>query len=277
MTTPQDPGAHPDPTGSPAWSLEKSGAAPAADPAAAQGQWYQDPSGQWWYQDPTGQWYQDPRHAEQSAPTQYDQGAQYPPADQSQPWAGYPQQPAQDQSTYGSYQTQPGYGQPAYGQQYPATYQSYPGYPSYGTGFGPTPQTSNRRPGVVIASSVLWFITAAVLLGVGFPLTVYFGTASDADLISDLDLGSGDDPDDFRTGFMTLGIVGMVLGVVLAILAIFVLRGQNWARVTVTVVGALAALTLLISLVGWLLPVVAIVLQFLPAANTWFRSRPGAS
>ncbi|MFS0732732.1 hypothetical protein ABC304_12090 [Microbacterium sp. 1P10UB] len=74
------------------------------------------------------------------------------------------------------------------------------------------------------------------------------------------------------------GIVGGILHV---LFAVFMLRGHNWARVVLTVLGGLTLIGLGINAFGgdWvsavtlLLTIAGIVLMYLPASNPWFRRR----
>ena len=71
-----------------------------------------------------------------------------------------------------------------------------------------------------------------------------------------------------------LGSVALVLGLLTVIFGLLLLRGANWARILVTVVGVLG-LPLFLPIFPLIL--LGIVLQFLPSSNAWFRSRAAAA
>jgi len=70
-----------------------------------------------------------------------------------------------------------------------------------------------------------------------------------------------------------LGSVNLVVGLLTVIFGLLLLRGANWARILVTVLGVLA---MPLFLPVFPLVLLAIVLQFLPSSNAWFRSRAAA-
>lgn len=176
-----------------------------------------------------------------------------------------PQDP-RDQQGQPGYPYQPGYdqGQPA---GYPAgSTQPYPGQPQV------------RRPGVLVVSVVLWVLTGLFLLFVGFGSVSAGGSRAAQQQISryvDTLAGYGMqvDPAMVQRALVVTGIVALALGALLVILALLMLARQNWARVLLTIVGVLALLPLLGTVVGPLVVLVAIVLHFLPPANAWFRAR----
>ena len=135
------------------------------------------------------------------------------------------------------------------------------------------------RPGVVVASVVLWVLTGLFFLLSGLVLALAGGSQTVQDQLDDAVAQSGVqiDPETLRQGVVVTGVVLAVLGALLIILSLLMLLRSNAARILLTVLGVLVALLLLGTVVGTLVVLVAIVLQFLPPANAWFRSRPNAA
>ena len=136
------------------------------------------------------------------------------------------------------------------------------------------------RPGVVVASVVLWVLTGLFFLLSGLVLALAGGSQTVQDQLDDAVAQSGVqiDPETLRQGVVVTGVVLAVLGALLVILPLLMLLlRSNVARILLTVLGVLVALLLLGTVVGTLVVLVAIVLQFLPPANAWFRSRPNAA
>jgi hypothetical protein len=135
------------------------------------------------------------------------------------------------------------------------------------------------RPGVVVASVVLWVLTGLFFLLSGLVLALAGGSQTVQDQLDDAVAQSGVqiDPETLRQGVVVTGVVLAVLGALLVILPLLMLLRSNAARILLTVLGVLVALLLLGTVVGTLVVLVAIVLQFLPPANAWFRSRPNAA
>jgi hypothetical protein len=125
------------------------------------------------------------------------------------PTARYSQYPA------GQYPQYPAYGQQPYGQPYaPAPYGAPPGYgyPPPGYGYPPYPAapTGPRRPGLVMAASVLGYVNAGLLLLAG--VLLFFGAA----VVSDLEDVAGSNTS-YDTEFALDGIVNFVAaGLVIA-------------------------------------------------------------
>jgi hypothetical protein len=136
------------------------------------------------------------------------------------------------------------------------------------------------RPGVVVVSVVLWVLTGLFFLLSGLVLALAGGNQAVQDQLDDAVAQSGVqiDPETLRQGVVVTGVVLAVLGALLVILPLLMLLlRSNVARILLTVLGVLVALLLLGTVVGTLVVLVAIVLQFLPPANAWFRSRPDAA
>lgn len=160
---------------------------------------------------------------------------------------------------------------PAFG-SYPSGNQQYGGYP-------PQPPAPTGRPGVLIGATVAWIIAglAAIFLR-GVSLLAVSG---DPERLQDFanrfeERGFGNVPlETLQTALVALGIIVIVLGVLVITLSLLMLRRQNWARVTVTIVGVLAGLLSLSTILAPLAVIAAIVLQFLSPSNAWFRNRLG--
>lgn len=89
------------------------------------------------------------------------------------------------------------------------------------------------------------------------------------------------------TVFLVIGvIIGLVFSLVQLLLAFFMRKGRNWARIVLAVIGGISLLFGLLSLTGiaggqlaltvvsLIVLIGAIVTMFLPGANPWFRPRP---
>ena len=86
-------------------------------------------------------------------------------------------------------------------------------------------------------------------------------------------------------GLVAAVVIGLLVSAVQLLLAVFMRRGRNWARIILAVLGGLSVLSGLYSLttgsgaqtaltvVSLLVVLGAVVTMFLPAAAPWFRSR----
>lgn len=180
------------------------------------------------------------------------QDPRYGPADQ--PSGEYPPPPAYQQGGYPGYPggTSSPYGEPSLGQ--PA-----------------------RPPAVLIVSIVLWALTGLFLVLPGLTFVLAGGNFPEQQLDEMADMaeayGVQVDPAVLEQSLVVGVIIGIVLGVLLIVLPLLMLGRQNWARILLTVVGVLSLLPVLGTVVGPLVIIVAIVLQFLPASNAFFRER----
>lgn len=204
----------------------------------------------------------------------------YPPPGQgpgpypqgSYPQGSYPQGPAP--------QGPPGYpGQGGYPGAAPPPY----GSDQYGQ-YGVPPQ----RPKEVDLAFWLW--VASIVVGVVGAVVAF--SQLDALVQQALDAqGLGADPavrDAARAGAFIGVVVGSVIGLIvvgLELLFAFKMRaGRNWARITLTVIGAIGILlslvgfaqpqpgaTVITGVLGLLLTAAAIVAMFLPGAKPWFQ------
>lgn len=111
---------------------------------------------------------------------------------------------------------------------------------------GRTPTRGGRPPSIKAAVTVVWIWVA--LGAISFVVTL----ANLDDIVAQaLQNAPADAPiteGAARTGVIAGAALGLVIGAVLpAVLAIFLRRGQNWARIVLTI---LAALTILLGLIG---------------------------
>ncbi len=164
------------------------------------------------------------------------------------------------------------YGDPGPGQ--PGGYPDTP-YPA-GMPSG-QPALPPRRPAVVAVAAALWVLTGLFFLLPGLLVALTGDNATVQQELENAVARSGIqiDPDTVAQGIVVAGIVMAVLGALLVLGGLLLLGRSNAARVLVTVLGVVAALLLLGTVIGTLVVLLAIVLQFLPSANTWFRYRRG--
>jgi hypothetical protein len=191
------------------------------------------------------------------------------PQDPNQPWA---QQPAQ--TPPGGY---PGAAPAGYGQQpgYPAN------YPGGQQSYGPP-----SAPGTVVGAFVIWLI-GSILTIIGGVVILIVGIAGGS-MISSLFSTAGADGSGAATGFaVVFGIIGLIvagLAVMCIIFASKMKNGANWARTTLTVLGGIATLLIIIGLfnasgsslaIQGILAVayiIGLILPFLPASNAYFQA-----
>jgi hypothetical protein len=225
---------------------------------------------------------QQPRYG-QNAP-QYGQNA--PQYGQNQPQYGsqppaapqYGQNAPQYGSPYGQNAPQaPGYGQnaPQYGQSPygQSPYGQYPSEQPQPAGSSGVPQLVNIAFWLLIAATAIYVISILVNLTQldapqfrqEFEQQV---RASGADI-------TYDDIKPFIAGSLVVfGIIGAALYL---LVAFFIRKGKNWARILGTVFAALSVLGLFgipsLATIGTVLGIAAIVLLYLPAAAPYFRKQ----
>lgn len=221
-----------------------------------------------------------PRYGE-NAP-QYGQNApQYgknPPQYGSQPPAApqYGQNAPQYGSQFGQNPPQaPGYGQQPYGQS-PYGQSPYAQYPSE----QPQPSGSNGVPQLVNISFWLLIASAAIFV---ISMLTGLSTLDDPmfrDTFEDQIEGSGAGVtyEDMKGVIAGTLVVFAIIGLALYLLvAFFVRKGKNWARILGTVFAALSIFGLFgppsFATIGTLLGIAAIVLLYLPAAAPYFRKQ----
>lgn len=258
------------------------------DPHSGNGQTGNDPAGAGEpgsQQQPGSQ----PRYG-QNAP-QYGQNApQYgqnqPPYGQNQPPAPpqYGQNAPQYGSSYGQNAPQaPGYGQGAgqfgqsqygqspYGQ---SPYGQYPSEQPQPAGSNGIPQPVNISFWLLIASAVIFVVS--MLAGLTQLDDPQFRQIFDQQMAAGG--ASGVTYDDIKGVIAGTLIVFAVIGTALYLLvAFFVRKGRNWARILGTVFAALSVFGLFgvpgIGTIGTILGIAAIVLLYLPAAAPYFRKQ----
>ena len=194
--------------------------------------------------------------------------------------------------------SQPPYPPPGQG---PGPYpQGPPGYPGQGgyPGAAPPPYGSDQygqygsappqRPKEVDTSFWLWIGSMVVsLLGAILTFSQFDDIrqqAIDDALRADPTL----DPQFFESAFEIALVVGLVFGLLVVALELFFLfkmrAGRNWARIVLTVLGAVSVLTalfglaqpqpalsLVTSVLSTLLVIGAIVMMYIKGADRWFR------
>ncbi len=220
----------------------------------------------------------------------YGQNPQQPPQPPQNPYGTgpaeppYGQQPYPDQSVEGSTQQNP-YGQTPYGaapyaQQQPPAGPLGDGLDMYGRPLG-----NDQRPGGVTAAA--WITIAAAgltFLLFGF-ITLAMLVAKD-DVTREIDKAIRDS--NSTTDFSAEDAYGFVVGLLLVVtiwcliscvLAVFVLRRSNVARILLVISAVIAALLSLlaiqsvVSAVPLLAAVAVIVLLFVGGAGDWFAGR----
>ncbi|MEJ7834157.1 MAG: hypothetical protein WKF79_14665, partial [Nocardioides sp.] len=161
------------------------------------------------------------------------------------------------------------YGQQPYGQQ---------------TSFQ-TMRDPDKRPGTVTAASIITIVMSTLTFLLFAIVTIALLVARD-DVIDEIDNEmadtqgledfSADDLASFITIIMLVFVVWCLAAIVLAVLA---MRRQGWARITVIISAAMAALisllgiTSLISGITLIAAIAVIVLYFTGGANDWYAKR----
>lgn len=215
---------------------------------------------------------QDPHNPQEREEPRYGQYSQPQPQQPQQPQYGQPQPPQYNQQ----------YGQ-QYGQQpYPGPYgqgagYGYPGSPAPARK-GPAPREVEWGFRLILASGVL-FLIANVASSFGLSSAL---TAQDRQMLQD----SGVDLSTLDSLLTTFSIVVSVLVFGLYLLvALFVRRGRNWARILGTVFAAFSFVNLLVSFAGYfgsllgivsllsiLLGIAGIVMLYLKPSSPYFQA-----
>ena len=211
-----------------------------------------------------------------------------------------PQQPPEDPhgTPSGEQPPPPPYGQPAppaqpYGQPAPPA-QPYgqPGWPAqpqqpYGQPtYGVMGRDPNARPGTVTAAAIITMILSGLCAVLFFGATAVMGVAKDDFLDAVRDEVRKQDATVTRADLES--IYGVIIGVMVVmaiwsviafVLAIFVLRRSNVARILLVVSASVACLLSLIgitsgvSIVTLAGTIAVIVMLFAGGASDWFRAR----
>ena len=201
-----------------------------------------------------------PQYGQQSGAPQYGQNA--PQYGQNPPQYG--QQSGAPQ--YG--QNAPQYGQQPYGQ---SPYAQYPSEQPQPAGSAGVPQLVNISFWLLIASAAIFVIS--MLTGLTTLDDPMFRNAFEQQVEG---TGAGVTYEDMKGVIAGTLVVFAIIGLALYLLvAFFVRKGKNWARVLGTVFAVLSVLGLFgppsFATIGTLLGIAAIVLLYLPGAAPYFR------
>jgi hypothetical protein len=151
------------------------------------------------------------------------------------------------------------------------------------------PTAAVVRPKSVDNAFLLWMIGAGIsLLSVIFVFTVGSDAIKDAARESLRNAGRSFTEDDVTSLANATKVIGIVIGLIfigLFVLFAYKMRaGRNWARITLTVLGALniiftlinirssGAINLIVSLIMAVLILVAVYFMFRPDANQYFAA-----
>jgi hypothetical protein len=217
-----------------------------------------------------------PQYGQQSGPNAPQYGQNPPQYGQS----GAPQygqnapQYGQNAPQYGQNAPQaPAYGQPPYGQQPygQSPYAQYPSEQPQPTGSNGVPQLVNISFWLLIASAAIFVIS--MLTGLTQLDDPVFRQTFEQQVEG---TGAGVTYEDIKGVIAGTLVVFAIIGAALYLLvAFFVRKGKNWARILGTVFAALSVLGLFgvpsLGTVGTLLGIAAIVLLYLPGSAPYFR------
>ena len=208
------------------------------------------------------------QNAPQYGQNQPQYGQNLPQYGSQPPAAQYGQNAPQYGGQYG--QGQPQYGQSAYGQ---SPYGQYPSEQPQPAGSAGIPQLVNISFWLLIASGVLFVV--GMILG----LTQLDDPQLRQLFDQQMKAGGADISYDNMKGFIagTLVVFAIIGAALYLLVAFFVRKGRNWARILGTVFAALSVFGLFgvpsLSTIGTLLGIAAIVLLYLPAAAPYFRKQ----
>ena len=131
-----------------------------------------------------------------------------------------------------------------------------------------TTTTTSGRPGTV--DGAFWLYLVAPIVGLILGL-VNLGTNLPAASATAASAGVG------NGAVVAAVVIGLVI-VAFIVSDVFFRRGANWARIVLTVLGALSILGVIgLGAIPFVLYAIAIVLSWLPASNAWFRSVKGTT
>jgi hypothetical protein len=207
----------------------------------------------------------------QNAPQYGSQPPAAPQYGQNAPQYGQnPPQYGQNAPQAPGYGQQQPYGQPPYGQSPYGQYPSEQPQPAASTGI---PQLVNISFWMLIAAAVIFVIS--LLTGLTQLDDPAFRQAFDQQVKAS---NAGVTYDDIKGVIAGTLVVFAIIGAGLYLLvAFFVRKGKNWARILGTVFAALSVLGLFgvpsFATVGTVLGIAAIVLLYLPAAAPYFRKQ----
>lgn len=167
----------------------------------------------------------------------------------------------------------PGYGQAPYGQQPygQSPYAQYPSEQPNAGGNGGVPQLVNISFWLLIASGAIFVIS--LLMGLGDLDNPVFRQEFERQVQgSGAEVSYNDIKGIIAGTIVVFGIIGAALYL---LVAVFVRKGKNWARILGTVFAALSVFGLFgpptIATLGTALGIAAIVMLYLPAAAPYFR------
>jgi hypothetical protein len=164
----------------------------------------------------------------------------------------------------------------------------YPQYPTDpnnppGPAYGGAPTRGPRPAAVSTAVKLIW---ANIALGIISALVTF--VMLDSIIDEQLDAAGVSEnisADTVRSTAIVAAIFGLVISVGLyALMAFFISRGANWARIVYTVLAALSVLggvfglgsqpllLMVLSLVSLLLTIAAVVLLFKSESSAWFKA-----
>ncbi|GAA1788367.1 hypothetical protein GCM10009712_39690 [Pseudarthrobacter sulfonivorans] len=195
----------------------------------------------------------------QNAP-QYGQNApQAPQYGQNPPQLGQPNPPA--------------YGQQPYGQ---SPYAQYPSEKPQATGSNGVPQLVNISFWLLIGAAAVFVIS--MLMGITMLDDPMMRSTFEDAMRSSGGTGTEFNYEDFKSALAGMLVVLAILGAGMYLLvAFFIRKGKNWARILGTVFAALSVLSLFqvpnIGTLGTLAGIAAIVLLYLPATAPYFRKQ----
>jgi hypothetical protein len=227
---------------------------------------------------PTPQYGQNPPQYGQNAPQYGENAPQYGqnPPQYGEPGSAAPQY-GQNPPAYGQNPPQaPAYGQQPFGQQYgQSPYAQYPSEQPAATGSNGIPQLVNISFWLLIAAGVIYVIS--MLIGVG-QLDDPLMRSTFEDAMRSGGAGSEISYENLKSVIAgTLVVLAIVGAALYALVAVFVRKGKNWARILGTVFAALSVFGLFqvpnIGTLGTLMGIAAIVLLYLPAAAPYFRKQ----
>lgn len=219
-----------------------------------------------------------PQYGQQSGqnPPQFGQNApQYGQSGAPQDGQNAPQY-GQNAPQYGQNPPQaPGYGQQPYGQQPygQSPYAQYPSEQPQATGSTGVPQLVNISFWLLIASAAIFVI--AMLTGLTQLDDPMFRQTFEQQVEG---TGAGVTYEDIKGVIAGTLVVFAIIGAGLYLLvAFFIRKGKNWARILGTVFAALSIFGLFgvptLGTLGTLLGIAAIVLLYLPASAPYFRKQ----
>jgi hypothetical protein len=205
----------------------------------------------------------------QNAPAAPQYGQNAPQYGQNAPAAP---QYGQNAPQYGQ-PTPPAYGQQPYGQ---SPYAQYPSEKPQATGPGGVPQLVNISFWLLIAAAAVFVIS--MLMGITMLDDPEMRRAFEDAMRSSGATGTEFNFDDFKSVLAGMLVVIAILGAGLYLLvAFFIRKGKNWARILGTVFAALSVFSLFqvpnIGTLGTLAGIAAIVLLYLPTTSPYFRKQ----